>query len=709
MRIVCDNCSKKYVISDDKVRGKVFKIRCKKCSHVIVVQGTQDLVSSVEQVDTKVYNFDPNLPAPEDQSAGIEWFFVKDGEQAGPASANEIETYIATGQITDDTYLWREGMDDWLRYREVPEFTGLRAPSMADEPGPVSLPEEADDASGGLDNGLRGVTFSSDNLPAVQFDDSVEPVPVESSPSVMRGGGGGNGHGGSLDAFTASSLDYSEEEATQVVAYDPMADEEPTAGLDSPGMTYTADDPTSPNIQAEPEAVDSNPVDYSGLDEATLPREPIEPEPVVPAPMEPAPMAAIPTPAPVAPEPAYSFEALAAAPTSGGPSGEFSLDQPDLVEARSENSVLFSLDLLSDQGGQQESQTTEGSGLIDIRALAATQGGTADGTERESSGDSGAVLAPAVMPMGRRQSNTVLYIALSAAAVVILALVATIVVVLTRGEEPSDDGDGAIAVVDTPGDDGTSGDGTDQTEGNGAVGDAVMARFMADSATAGSSFAIAVATEARGAADRIVNLQAVAVANPPADRVTNNDRRREREETSNTEDTSEEDDAAAEARRQERRERRENERREREERERAEAAANENDPVAAALSRIRPSENGSSSEEDEPERDEPEAEETAAPPPESDLPEELSTAEVRRTVRRYGRRLAECRQQADLADGDALRVDVAMTVQSTGRVASARTDSSDDAARCVVSVVRDMRFPEFAGDAMSFTYPFRIR
>ena len=39
MKIVCEACQAKYSIADDKVRGKVFKIRCKKCSHVIVVRG----------------------------------------------------------------------------------------------------------------------------------------------------------------------------------------------------------------------------------------------------------------------------------------------------------------------------------------------------------------------------------------------------------------------------------------------------------------------------------------------------------------------------------------------------------------------------------------------------------------------------------------------------------------------------------------------
>ena len=39
MKIVCDACQAKYSISDDKVQGKVFKIRCKKCNHAFVPGG----------------------------------------------------------------------------------------------------------------------------------------------------------------------------------------------------------------------------------------------------------------------------------------------------------------------------------------------------------------------------------------------------------------------------------------------------------------------------------------------------------------------------------------------------------------------------------------------------------------------------------------------------------------------------------------------
>ncbi|HEY8925217.1 MAG TPA: AgmX/PglI C-terminal domain-containing protein [Polyangia bacterium] len=38
MKIVCDNCATKYSIADEKVRGKVLKVRCKTCENIITVR-----------------------------------------------------------------------------------------------------------------------------------------------------------------------------------------------------------------------------------------------------------------------------------------------------------------------------------------------------------------------------------------------------------------------------------------------------------------------------------------------------------------------------------------------------------------------------------------------------------------------------------------------------------------------------------------------
>ena len=39
MKISCQSCQAKYTIADDKVLGKIVKIRCKKCGETIVVNG----------------------------------------------------------------------------------------------------------------------------------------------------------------------------------------------------------------------------------------------------------------------------------------------------------------------------------------------------------------------------------------------------------------------------------------------------------------------------------------------------------------------------------------------------------------------------------------------------------------------------------------------------------------------------------------------
>ena len=61
MKIVCDACQAKYSISDDKVQGKVFKIRCKKCSNIIVVRGGAGAVEPAsapqQEKDTRVYDY----------------------------------------------------------------------------------------------------------------------------------------------------------------------------------------------------------------------------------------------------------------------------------------------------------------------------------------------------------------------------------------------------------------------------------------------------------------------------------------------------------------------------------------------------------------------------------------------------------------------------------------------------------------------------
>jgi len=105
MKIVCDSCGAKYSIADEKVAGKVFKIRCKKCSAVIVVKGDQEEGDE----STRVFDY----------GAEAVWHVVIDGDQQGPFAPRQIADLLAESKIDWEAYVWREGMDGWQPAKDV--------------------------------------------------------------------------------------------------------------------------------------------------------------------------------------------------------------------------------------------------------------------------------------------------------------------------------------------------------------------------------------------------------------------------------------------------------------------------------------------------------------------------------------------------------------------------------------------------------------
>ena len=100
MKIVCESCGAKYSIADEKVAGKVFKIRCKKCSAVIVVKGDQPQAGAES---TRVFDY----------GGDAVWHVVVGGEQQGPFAPRQIGELLAEGKIDWEAYVWREGMEGW--------------------------------------------------------------------------------------------------------------------------------------------------------------------------------------------------------------------------------------------------------------------------------------------------------------------------------------------------------------------------------------------------------------------------------------------------------------------------------------------------------------------------------------------------------------------------------------------------------------------
>jgi len=194
MKIQCQSCQAKYTIADEKVLGKVVKIRCKKCSATIVINGNETRPPE-DNADTHVFDYAAG--------ANDQWTVnVADGDQRTMTS-QEIASEYRAGVVNDETYCWKDGMADWLPLREIDQLYGAvkltRAPqdSLHDD---ISLPPQSvPPASSAVAAGIGGGAglFSANEVAQA----------VDSPFAGTNGNGGSNGngyYGGNNDAVHAA-------------------------------------------------------------------------------------------------------------------------------------------------------------------------------------------------------------------------------------------------------------------------------------------------------------------------------------------------------------------------------------------------------------------------------------------------------------------------------------------------------------------------
>lgn len=361
MKIVCDSCGAKYSIADEKVQGKVFKIRCKKCSNVIVVKGTAEAEAGSDD-------------ALGGGAGAAEWYVVIDGEQVGPVTTVEIDSYFMSGKINAETYAWKDGMGDWQHIVEIPEFAHLGSD--------VAGPNEATTIA---DSGHR-------------YDGETDATNVVQSPLAMADTGGDDysdpGYGDDDYGYAGSEDDG---------GYSGFASSYDGGGLAGLGGDLAAaggdDDAGAGMFAAFDTASDSDFMSF-GDD----------------------------------PAPAATNGSNGSNGSNGAGAGAGAAIGADMVGQRNENSVLFSLSSLDSvpavgEGGGSDTPVTEGSGLIDIQALASAHksmsgSGDADGGPAIDPFAQGTMAMPALMPMGSHKSNNTLYIALAVGGIAVLGLLA---------------------------------------------------------------------------------------------------------------------------------------------------------------------------------------------------------------------------------------------------------------------------------------------
>jgi predicted Zn finger-like uncharacterized protein len=197
MKFQCDRCKTRYSIAEERVRGKILKIRCKNCEAVITVREGMDAPSAREsavkpaaqpaaaaaaskaaskpggrgvagKADGRVTGPTPSIaskpvlrgaferamepgaapanafdaddqteiskPAPKQLEE--EWYVSLDGEQFGPFNLTQAREWVGTRNRDEELFCWTEGFDDWLPIEKVAHFRRLRT----DEGGSASAP-----------------------------------------------------------------------------------------------------------------------------------------------------------------------------------------------------------------------------------------------------------------------------------------------------------------------------------------------------------------------------------------------------------------------------------------------------------------------------------------------------------------------------------------------------------------------------------------
>src|SRR5512133_1640608 len=141
LNFTCESCQRRFAISDEKVRGKAARVRCKGCGNMITVGPLPEqpsdeertrmvAVDDLERLRAKAsepqknpWEEEPTRAAPSSSEAS--WFAMVHGKQEGPFDLGALSEKIAAGEISGRTYLWKKGLPDWKRAADLAEIAGL--------------------------------------------------------------------------------------------------------------------------------------------------------------------------------------------------------------------------------------------------------------------------------------------------------------------------------------------------------------------------------------------------------------------------------------------------------------------------------------------------------------------------------------------------------------------------------------------------------
>ncbi|MBR4986896.1 MAG: AgmX/PglI C-terminal domain-containing protein [Proteobacteria bacterium] len=307
MKIICSGCGANHWLSDMQLSDGGCNVICPHCNSTNFVDASMVDPASLEP----------------------RWYYAMNDDSVGPLSTRDMEFSFQNGQITFDSYVWCDGLPDWMALGAVNEFDYLRSPVQGEPYGANEATRVA-----GAGGGFGGYPLNDI---------------------------GGNGE-------ETAAIDITEFSGG---GFSPF-DNDSSAGIVGMDGKAAADD-----------------------------------------------------------EPVFDMSPGSVAPSAN-----------DMVGAKSENSVLFSLSSLQAVGGGALSggssspaaaSSAPAAGLIDVKALASS-GPVVRRRQAEvvnSFGNASQVPVATVLPLGTKKDNTKLYILIGGGVVLLLAIIGIVAAVVS--------------------------------------------------------------------------------------------------------------------------------------------------------------------------------------------------------------------------------------------------------------------------------------
>jgi predicted Zn finger-like uncharacterized protein len=151
MKITCQTCHAKYTVADEKVVGRIAKIKCKKCSSTIVVNGNDPSLlaaggmpdapagGAAHEEDDGATRVFAESPSNAMSGAEAEWTVNLSESDQPTLSTSALAQALASGAIPMDTYVWRDSLPDWTAAGDLPELqAAMRAMAGASGSAPAA-------------------------------------------------------------------------------------------------------------------------------------------------------------------------------------------------------------------------------------------------------------------------------------------------------------------------------------------------------------------------------------------------------------------------------------------------------------------------------------------------------------------------------------------------------------------------------------------